>query len=348
MNVPLLPILVASITTFVGIYLLRNFAISIGLVDTPDNRKLHSRPVPLIGGIAMFVGIVISILTSPFDLNQFSYFLLASSILVMIGVLDDYREISISLRLLFQVLVAIIIVTAGGMSIESLGNLLGSREIILNEWAYFVTVIGIIAAMNAVNMADGIHGLAGGNSIITFLAMIYLSINSTSQERLLIAFLFCAVLIIFLINNLCLGMSEKKRIFMGDAGSMLIGLAVAWTLIDLTQGEGQSFAPVTALWLFGIPLIEMATAILRRLTSGKSPFKSDLYHSHHILIRSGFKEKHTLVLMLLISLLMAIIGILGEEYEIAERVMFFGFILFFGIYIFSYRMIFRKVQNNTK
>ena len=343
MNIPFLPILIASITTFVAISLLRPFAISINLVDKPDNRKTHAGSVPLIGGIAMFLGVVVSILAAQIDLNQYNYFLLASLIIVMVGVLDDHHNISVSLRIFFQVLVAVIIASVGGVSLESFGNLLGSGDIILGEWAYFFTVIAIIGGMNALNMSDGIHGLAGGSSLITFLAIIFLSMGNFFQASLLIAILFCSVLPVFLINNLCIGVSKSKRVFMGDAGSLLIGLAIVWLLIDLSQGENRTFAPVTALWLFAVPLIEMVTAILRRLTSGKSPFKPDLYHSHHLLIRLGVGEKSTLLVLILFSLIMAVIGILGELYGVAEWVMFVGFLLIFGMHFFSYRMLFRKI-----
>ena len=202
--------------------------------------------------------------------------------------------------------------------------------------------------MNSVNMTDGIHGLAGGSSLITFLAIVFLAKDSVSQESLLISLLFCAVLPVFLIHNLCLGVSKSNRVFMGDAGSLFIGLAIAWLLIDLSQGTNRAFAPVTALWLFALPLIEMVSAILRRLTSGKSPFKPDLGHTHHLFLRLGIGEKNTLLFMLLASLLMAIIGILGELYGVAGRVMFFGFLLVFGIYFVSYGMVLRNIQNNGK
>jgi len=348
MNIPLLPILVASIATFLSISLLRPFAISINLVDQPNNRKLHDGSVPLIGGIAMFLGIVASVLTSAIDLNQFNYFLLTSLIIVIVGVMDDHRDISVSLRILLQVLVSIIIISLGGVLIESFGNLLGNGDIILNEWAYFITIIAIITGMNAVNMTDGIHGLAGGSSLITFLAITFLAKDSVSQISVLISFLFCAVLPVFLIHNLCLGISSSKRIFMGDAGSLFIGLAIVWSLIDLSQGEDRAFAPVIVLWLFAIPLIEMVLAILRRLVSGKSPFKPDLGHTHHILALLGIRKIYILLLVLLASLVMAVVGVLGELYGVADRVMFFGFLLVFGIYIFLYRMSLRYILSNVK
>ncbi len=354
MNNLFISLFIASFSTFFVIFLLRPFAINIGLVDRPNHRKTHEGSVPLIGGIAMYIGVVVGILISSYDLNHYKYFILASFIIIIVGVLDDHRNISVGLRFILQGLVALIIVSAGGVVIESLGNYLGIGEITLNEWSYFITVIAIVAAMNAVNMADGIHGLAGGNSLITFLAIIYLSIrykynlDVISYEDIFIPLLFCAVLPIFLIHNLCLGLSESRRIFMGDSGSMLIGLTIVWLLIDQSQGEGRAFAPVTALWLFAVPLIEMSTAILRRIVSGKSPFKPDTLHTHHLLLRFGIRENNTLLLMLIISLSTAVIGILGEIYDVAEWLMFVGFMLFFLIYIIVYRIAFKRIQENGK
>jgi UDP-GlcNAc:undecaprenyl-phosphate/decaprenyl-phosphate GlcNAc-1-phosphate transferase len=335
--------LIASFTTFVVIYLLRPFAISIDLIDKPNNRKPHTGSVPLIGGIAMFFGVVVAITVSTYDLNQYDYFLLTSLIIVMVGILDDHRDISITLRLLFQILVAIIIVTVGDSSIESLGNLFGGDEIVLNKWTYFVSVLAIIAGMNAINMSDGIHGLAGGTSLITLLAILYLSRGSVSHQFILLVFLLCSVLPVFLMHNLCIGLPKKSRIFMGDAGSMFLGLVIAWLLINLSQGEDQIFAPVTALWLFALPLIDLLSNILRRLLSGKSPFMPDLYHFHHLLIRFGIGEKSTLLVLLLFSFLMAVIGILGELYGVSEWVMFVGFLLVIGIHIFLHRIALRSI-----
>ena len=119
----------------------------------------------------------------------------------------------------------------------------------------------------------------------------------------------------FLINNLCLGVSEHTRIFMGDSGSIVIGLLIVWLLINLSQEEDRAFVPVTALWLFALPLIELSAVTLRRLASGVSPFKPDRNHAHHLLIRLGFEEKSTLLILILFSLLTAIIVFLGEQYS---------------------------------
>ena len=347
MSIILLPILIASLTTFIAISLLRPFAISINLVDKPSSRKLHSGSVPLIGGIAMFFGVVISILVFP-HVNQLDHFLLASLILVVIGVLDDHNNISVSIRLFFQVLVSLIVVSVGDIHITSFGSLFGNGEIFLNEWSYFISVIAIIAGINAVNMADGIHGLAGGNSLITFLAILFISIGNLSQQDLWILIMFCSVLPVFLIHNLCLGISESKRIFMGDAGSMFIGMSIVWLLIDLSQGELKVFNPVIALWLFAIPLFDMVSVFIRRIASGISPFKADVFHMHHLLIHSGMKESNVLLTILVFSLIMSLIGILGVQYEVAEWVMFSGFLTIFFIYMYAGKVLMRNIKYKVK
>ena len=341
-----LPLFLASFTFFFAIYLLRPFALRVGLVDIPNNRKLHKGHIPLIGGIAMYIAAVVGIFVSPFELSQYKYFLLSSSIVILFGSLDDYRSMSISLRLIFQLLVSLILVVIGDVQIHSLGNLLGGGEIILSEWTNLFSVLALIFAMNAVNMSDGMHGLAGGNSLITYIAIIYLSLGSTSYENLLVLCLFCSILPVFLMHNLCLGIHESKRVFMGDAGSMLLGLVASIALIDFSQGENRSFSPVIALWLFGIPLFEMVITIFRRFFSGNSPFAPDLFHLHHLLIGLGY-DKNTLMLIIGVSFSMALVGVLGEINGVSEFVMFYGFLLTFVSYVIFYVMSFRKIQRNS-
>ena len=345
MNYTVLNILIIIISTYVAIYVLRPLAFKINLLDIPNGRKNHVGHVPLIGGIAMYIGVVVSLLITSNELSKFYYFIMATGIILILGILDDFRNATVSLRLSIQALVAIFIIAVVDINIGSFGNLFGSGEIFLNEWSYLVSVIAIVAAINAINMSDGIHGLAGITSLITLTAIFYLSIGSASQETLLIVSLFCLVIPVFLVFNLCIGIDKSRRIFMGDSGSMLLGLVIAWALIDLSQGEERSFSPVTALWLFAFPLIELSTAVLRRLASRRSPFKPDLFHSHHNLIRLDYGEKTTLLGLICFSLLMAVFGILGELYGIDEWVMFVLFLLVFVIHVFSYGVAIKKGYN---
>ena len=347
MNISYTPLFIAMITTFIAISILRPFAISINLTDSPNNRKKHEGIVPLIGGLGMFFGFLISVLTTSIDLNHIKYFLLASFIVVIIGALDDHRDISIGYRFFFQIAAAVIVAAVAGVDIESLGNLFLSRgEILLSSWSVLFTIIAIIVAMNAVNMSDGIHGLAGLISFITLLSLSYFAYIGGSQESLTIALLMCAVIPPFLFYNLSIKRSEEKRIFMGDAGSMFLGLGIVWLLIDLSQGDYRSFSPVIALWLFAVPLIDSVSTVLRRIIIGQSPFKPDLNHLHHILIRLGLSTKFVLIIILLFSLFMTLIGIMGELSRISEWKMFVGFIAIFVIYFILTNLLISNNKNN--
>jgi UDP-GlcNAc:undecaprenyl-phosphate/decaprenyl-phosphate GlcNAc-1-phosphate transferase len=341
-----LSILIAITSTYIAIYLLRHFAHKINLLDVPNDRKTHKGNVPLIGGIAMYIGVVASLLLTSNDFSPFYYFTITSGVILILGFLDDFSQIAVGYRLIVQALIAIFVVTVVGVNLESFGDLFGNGEIFLKRWNYLISVLAIILAINAINMSDGIHGLAGASSFITLSAILYLSRGSISQEIVQIVSLFCVVIPVFLVNNICFGADKSKRIFMGDAGSMLLGFVIVWALISLSQDEEyQSFAPVTALWLFAFPLIEMFTVVIRRLVSGKSPFKPDLSHSHHLLIRLGLNETTTLLFLALFSLLMAVFGVLGELYGVDENLMFISFLLVFVLYLFLYIFAARKAKN---
>jgi UDP-GlcNAc:undecaprenyl-phosphate GlcNAc-1-phosphate transferase len=337
--------LLASLATILAIYILRPIATNIKLLDVPSKRKNHEGHVPLIGGIAIFLAMVVTILLSPVDLNGFNYFLITSLIILLGGVIDDHSNISVKYRLILQIIAALIMVSFGEVSLDSFGNLLGYGEILLNEWSMIISIFAILAAINAVNMADGIHGLAGGNSFVSFLAISFLAINNSSQFSLIICLIFCAVLPVFLVNNLCIGMSSSKRIFLGDAGSMFIGISLSWVLFDFTQGDAPSFSPVIALWLIAFPLLELSCTVLRRLTSGVSPFNPDSSHTHHLLIKLGFNETTSLITLLVFSITMATIGIIGELYAIDEYLMFIGFLFVFMCYYIASKLALKKIDN---
>jgi UDP-GlcNAc:undecaprenyl-phosphate GlcNAc-1-phosphate transferase len=136
----------------------------------------------------------------------------------------------------------------------------------------------------------------------------------------------------YLIFNL--GLTKKsKKIFMGDAGSMFIGLSVIWLLTMGTQNEHASFRPVTALWICAIPLMDMLAIVVRRYKNGKSPFKPDRDHLHHILQRVGNNSRQTLVIISTCAVAMSVIGLVGEYFKVPESIMLTGFVLMFIVYV---------------
>ena len=162
-----------------------------------------------------------------------------------------------------------------------------------------------------------------------------------------IALIFSFALIPFMIENLCIFRREDKRIFMGDAGSMMLGLGIVWLLVENSQGLTRSFAPVTALWIFSIPLIDFFSTIFRRLLKKQSPFKPDRGHLHHILIEKGFNDSQSLLIILTLTLTVVIVGVLGELFKVSEWKMFYGFIIIFGFYSFYISYSWKLIHSSS-
>ncbi len=173
----------------------------------------------------------------------------------------------------------------------------GLGDVNLGFIGIFFTYFAIVVAINAFNMIDGIDGLIGCLSLNTFTSIAILFLMSGNTEYVSYPLIIAAAILPYLMYNLGIFKSETKKIFMGDAGSMFIGLSVIWLLCMGTQGDDTSFRPVTALWVCAIPLMDMLAIVVRRVRNGKSPFKPDRDHLHHILQRVGFNPRQTLIII---------------------------------------------------
>ncbi|MBF0470719.1 MAG: UDP-N-acetylglucosamine--undecaprenyl-phosphate N-acetylglucosaminephosphotransferase [Gammaproteobacteria bacterium] len=333
---------ISMVVTLTAIYLIRPFAIHIGLVDSPDKRKEHKGQVPLVGGVGMFIGFSISTLIAHPDLNAIRELILAVSIIIAVGVLDDHHEISVKVRFFFQILVGLIMTTMAGVMLNSLGNLVALGEVALDLWAAPFSVIAIIGVMNALNMMDGIDGLAGMVALVTLAAVALLTAfhGGDSYEAIAI----CGGIIAFLWHNLF----SRNKVFMGDAGSMFLGLAIAWLLVEQSQGSERVMSPVTALWIFAMPLVDTVAIMVRRVLKGQSPFLPDREHLHHLFLRAGFSDRQTLLILTLIALACASVGIVSHIYLVPEWMMFVAFLTIFFCYLFGLTHAWVFVKNFRK
>ena len=332
MNYPI-SFIVAAISTFILLWLLYPFAVKIRLVDCPCERKTHEGEIPLIGGLAMFAGFVIALLVSVPDLNQARGILIASTIIIIVGVLDDLHDISVRARFFMQVVAVLVMTSFSEVVLSNLGNLFGLGAFQLADWAIPFTVVATVGSMNAMNMIDGLDGLAGMTALICSLAVLVLYF--LAGEIALKPLLLVGVLIPFLWCNL----RHICKVFMGDSGSMFLGLGIVWVLVEATQGEEAVMTPVTALWIFAIPLIDMWAIMYRRMMKGQSPFLPDRDHLHHIFMRAGFSDRATLFIMSLLAAVCAAIGIFGYVYRVPEWVMFGGFMLVLAAYVWGIRHV---------
>jgi UDP-GlcNAc:undecaprenyl-phosphate GlcNAc-1-phosphate transferase len=309
----------------------------IGLIDHPgEQRKIHRDTVPQIGGIAIFSGIVVSGLFALPIATAHLYGLAGASLLVVVGALDDRFSLGPALRLMAQACAALLLTLGGGVTLTSLGNLFGFGVIELGAFAVPFTVFAMVGIVNAVNMIDGIDGLAGGLILIAFGALLLTAPAFGPLQIMLL--MTIAAMIPYLICNLELFGITKRKLFLGDAGSLLLGYILVWALVD-SAGSPGGINPATALWLVALPLMDTLRVMGRRILVGVSPFNADAGHLHHFLSRIFHSTRKALILMLLTATLFAGIGLIGLNHQVGEATMFYSALLVFIAYIFIARYV---------
>lgn len=318
--------------SFASLFLLRKVAKAINLVDSPNLRKQHDGVVPLVGGISVFITLSQFIYTNPSIIEHHDLFLSSIAILIVIGVFDDKYDISFKFRLVIQTLLTLGLMYFIDFELNNIGDILGIGNLQFGIFAPVVTVLAVLGAINAFNMVDGIDGLLGGISIVTFVA---LSSILYMHGQYGLAYL-CIVVVVALIPYVLLNLGvlgKEKRVFMGDAGSMMIGFTVVWLLLSSSQTSGQPLMrPVTGLWIIALPLMDMAAVMYRRIKRGRSPFRPDRDHLHHICERIGLSKIQTLILICGVASTFAFIGVVSEYYKVNESIMFAGFLICFFFY----------------
>ncbi|NCP65632.1 MAG: UDP-N-acetylglucosamine--undecaprenyl-phosphate N-acetylglucosaminephosphotransferase [Paraglaciecola sp.] len=327
-----IPLCTAFFVALILLVVMTPFAHQLGLVDQPSYRKTHSGNIPLTGGVAMFLAVLIASFATDVWLRNNPLFFTASAFVVLLGMLDDRFDLSAKGRLLCQFGVAAIMAWSAQNHITNLGDLFGFGDVHLGWVGYFFTLVCVVGVINAFNMIDGIDGLAGGVSLVVLSSVVMLLLISNNGSAIMVPMLIIAALVPFLAFNLSLKGFKGNKIFMGDSGSMFIGLTIVWFLVEYTQGRDAAMRPITAVWLVGLPLMDMAAIMYRRTRKGDSVLKPDRQHLHNIFMRAGLSPNMALVAIILMGFVYSLIGILGEIYSVPEYIMFYGFIILLLVY----------------
>ena len=253
------------------------------IMDQPGERKVHEHPVPRVGGIAFAIGAFASILWwGPKNSITLSV-LLGGLIILGFGVWDDRANLGYRIKLLGQVIAALAVIMIGGIRFEHIPFLLDAE---LPLWIGIpVTVLFFVAVSNAVNLTDGLDGLAGGLSFLTLCGIAYLAYLSNDSTVLLLTVPFLGGVLGFLRYN-----TYPARVFMGDSGSQLLGFIMGVLVIILTDSTRGPFSPALAFLLLGLPFLDTLGVIGQRLAEGRSPFIGDRTHIHHKLLAVGFSH----------------------------------------------------------
>ena len=248
-----------------------------GIVDKPDGiRKIHKGDIPFGGGLALF--------------GSFSI------IILFLGLWDDVKPLPTSARLIVQIFASWLVIIITDVYVRDLGNLFGWQNIYIDQLGIPLTIFMVVGVCNAFNMLDGMDGLVGFVLLITSAAIAVIASYNGTYGAL---FLGTLVISIFLLFNLGL-LGRKRKIFLGDSGSMWLGFMAAWSLVVLSQNENMLFPPVTALWLILLPLIDAMSTFINRIWNSKSMFTGDRSHIHHMLLDSGLEKWKVLLIFCLL------------------------------------------------
>ena len=292
-------LLCALIVSFLMCPLVKSFAYKVGAIDVPkDNRRMHKKPVPRLGGLAIFLGFMVGLLLFVKIDYQLQGILLGAVIIVVLGVVDDISPLRAGFKFIVQIVAALVAVYHGVLiNVLSNPNLFSDAPYWQLGWlAVPVTVVWIVGITNAVNLIDGLDGLANGISTISAITMLVIALLVSENQ---IAIVMAALV------GACLGFMPYNRnpakMFMGDTGSTFLGYILATISIE---GLFKYYAIVSfavPFLLLGLPIFDTAFAILRRLAHGQSPMLPDRGHVHHRLIDMGLNQKQAVAALYVVS-----------------------------------------------
>jgi UDP-GlcNAc:undecaprenyl-phosphate GlcNAc-1-phosphate transferase len=289
--------LIAFALTLGVVMLLSPLARRLGWVDRPGGRKTHAVATPVIGGLAMLLG-SIPLAIATFQMTPGLLGLMAGgAIVIAAGVWDDLKDLRWYWRLAAQALAALVMVYVGGVRVEMIGPLFGAHVESLGFLSVPFTVVATIGIMNALNMADGIDGLAGTLTAAALLMLTAAAVYSGNERLAHGLVLLLGALLAFLVFNMRSPWMPKASIFLGNAGSEFLGLVIAWCCFRLTQNADHPVTPALAPFLIAPPVIDCLVLMVRRMRNGRSPFAADRNHFHHLLLDAGWTTTMAVLLI---------------------------------------------------
>jgi len=308
---PLLYPLIAFIGVVLLVLPLRALAGKVGLTDTPGGRKDHQGEIPLIGGLAIFVVFILVSVMAGYDFNSAWPLYSAILVLLLTGVVDDYVHLPAFIKFGMQFVAAGLVVIPGGAELYDLGNLFGLGAFELGFMSLPFSIVAVVLLINAINLMDGLDGLAGGTSFVIlgwFVVACFLGGDVVFNPSILI---LLGALAGFLVYNMRSPFRSKASVFLGDAGSMSLGLMIGWYAIHLSPAEARIMEPISVAWVMALPIWDECAQFNRRVREGRHPFSPDRGHFHHHFIQAGLTPEKSVSMILGIILLSGFVGIVG-------------------------------------
>ncbi len=277
----------------------------VGYIDVPkDERRVHKKPVALLGGLAIFLAVVVSVFIFKCITRETIAYLLGGVVIVVSGLIDDKYPLSPKVKLLFQIIASIILVV-GGVRIEFFTNPFGSEDnlIWINIFSIPATIFWVTGITNALNLIDGLDGLCAGVSGIAAISSMFLAM----KFGVVSVGVLCAIL-----AGACFGFLpynfNPAKIFMGDTGALFLGYSLAYISIEGVMKSATILMIFVPVIILGIPVFDTAFAMIRRKLSGRSMVSADRGHLHHRLLAMGLSQRQTVIILYIISIIFGILA----------------------------------------
>jgi UDP-GlcNAc:undecaprenyl-phosphate GlcNAc-1-phosphate transferase len=289
-----MPFILAMVVTMAWLPLLAKLATRWLIVDQPGARKVHSVPVPRVGGLAMAIGVFIAALIA-IDLQaQDRWFLVAAAVLVTFGVMDDRFDLDYRIKLIGQLLAAGIVAIFGDVQVHTITL---DDRVMLPEWVSLpLTILFFVGVTNAINLADGLDGLAGGTTFLCLCAVALLSSVDNQGACTALGLTFAGAVLGFLRFN-----TYPASVFMGDAGSQLLGFTIGVLSVRTTQSMATEVSAAIPILLLALPILDTLSVMVQRVGEGRSPFSADKNHIHHKLLALGFGHHEAVMVIYVIQ-----------------------------------------------
>jgi UDP-GlcNAc:undecaprenyl-phosphate/decaprenyl-phosphate GlcNAc-1-phosphate transferase len=341
-----LPMLV----TILFMFALRPFARSVGLIDRPGGRKMHVGDIPVIGGLAMFAGFLVGSLYSYQSFADYPYLVAGLAVLVFVGVLDDRFDLPAPVRFIGQTCAVLLMVGGANLVVGNIGRAFFGDVVELGWFSDLFTITIVLTAINAFNMFDGSDGIAGAQALMGLLFIGFACVMSGEMGPVPLIVSMAGCLMGFLFFNWPSRRTGNVRAFMGDAGSTMLGFLLAWLSIDLSQRPQPVFSPVVALWIFALPIYDLFSSMIRRVTNGLSPFHGDSNHLHHVLRRLGLSTRKVAQVVLVGASVTSAIGVGGNYLGVPDGALFLSWLSVGVVYhiIFGSRLVIGRRQQASE
>lgn len=330
--------LIAACISFLAVALLipiaRSLALKFNLVDHPGGRKQHQEPIPPIGGLVIFPVFIGALLLSGQNTYPVLPFVAALILLLGIGAWDDKHTVRPKYKLLAQFIAAVIIIFVGNTVVLGLGDLLGLGHVFLGPFRVLFSTLAIMLLINAINLIDGLDGLAGGLSVTSLFWLVIGSFASGGLPATGGAIILIGATLGFLVHNMRFPWQKHAKVFLGDAGSLALGLAISWYAIQFSYHFNQHILPISVAWILALPIMDTCAQFLRRALNGQYPFSPDRHHFHHHFVDTGVPAGKATMIILSINALYGFIGILPMFTNMPQYILTIGWIGLFALHMF--------------